>query len=170
MATLGLVVAGSLLMIRLGHTSVLPASEAGWQKILNPRGTAESPVEDVASLPEFQTNWPRFRGWDGSGVAAGDLKTMPGILWRSAIPAPGTVRRLFGLTAFSFPAARQNRREVFCYNASNGALLWRRAIENVPGSPPKIPESRRTLATPPHHGHGRAAGLCDFRQRRPGRD
>ena len=34
----------------------------------------------------------------------------------------------------------QAKREVFCYNASSGALLWRRAIENVPGSPAKVPE------------------------------
>jgi hypothetical protein len=32
------------------------------------------------------------------------------------------------------------KREVFCYNVSTGALLWQRAVENVPGSPAKVPE------------------------------
>ena len=34
LAGVGLVVAGSLLMIRLGNTSVLPANQAAWQKLL----------------------------------------------------------------------------------------------------------------------------------------
>jgi outer membrane protein assembly factor BamB len=32
------------------------------------------------------------------------------------------------------------KREVFCYNVSSGALLWQRAVEQVPGSPSKVPE------------------------------
>jgi outer membrane protein assembly factor BamB len=49
------------------------------------------------------------------------------------------------------------KREVFCYDAGNGALLWQRAVENVPGSPAKVPEvpedttyAASTMATDGH--------------------
>jgi outer membrane protein assembly factor BamB len=140
LAGVGLVVAGSLLIIRLGNTSVLPADHAAWQKLLSRPGAPEALVEDVATLSEFQTNWPRFRGWDGSGAAAWDLKSMPGILWRSAIPAPGHSSPIVWGNRVFISGGTADRREVFCYNASSGALLWQRAIENVPGSPLKISE------------------------------
>ena len=89
LAFVGLAVAASLLIIRLGNTSVLPADPAGWQKLLGRSGAQEAPVGEAPALSEFQTNWPRFRGWDGSGAVAWGSKAMPGMLWRSAIPAPG---------------------------------------------------------------------------------
>ncbi len=141
LAGVGLVVAGSLLIIRLGNTSVLPPDQAAWQKLLVPTGEQEAPVEEVASLFEFQTNWPRFRGWDGSGAAAWDLKTMPSILWRSAIPAPGHSSPIVWGDRVFISGGTADRREVFCYSASSGALLWQRAIENVPGNPSKAPEA-----------------------------
>jgi len=140
LAGLGLVVAGSLLIIRLGNTSVLPANQTAWQKLLGRPGAQEAPVEEAPVLSEFQANWPRFRGWDGSGAAAWDLKTMPGILWRSAIPAPGHSSPIVWGDRVFISGGTADRREVFCYNASSGALLWQRAIENVPGSPLKISE------------------------------
>jgi outer membrane protein assembly factor BamB len=140
LAGLGLAVAGSLLIIRLGNTSVLPANQAAWQKLLGQSGAQEAPAGEAPVLSEFQANWPRFRGWDGSGAAAWDLKTMPGILWRSAIPAPGHSSPIVWGDRVFISGGTTNRREVFCYNASSGALLWQRAIENVPGSPLKISE------------------------------
>jgi outer membrane protein assembly factor BamB len=141
LAGVGLAVAGSLLIIRLGNTSVLPANPAAWQKLTGQSGAQEAPVEEAPALSEFQANWPRFRGWDGSGAVAWDLKTMPGILWRSAIPAPGHSSPIVWGDRVFISGGTAARREVFCYNASSGALLWQRAIENVPGSPPKISEA-----------------------------
>ena len=74
LAGVGLVVAGSLLIIRLGNTSVLPANQAAWQKLLGRSDAQEAPVEEAPALSEFQTNWPRFRGWDGSGAVRLGLK------------------------------------------------------------------------------------------------
>jgi outer membrane protein assembly factor BamB len=141
LAGVGLVVAGSLLIIRLGNTSALPADHAAWQKLLDRPGEQEAPTGKAPALSEFQTNWPRFRGWDGSGAAAWDLNTLPGILWRSAIPAPGHSSPIVWGDRVFISGGAADRREVFCYNASSGALLWRRTIENVPGSPLKIPEA-----------------------------
>jgi outer membrane protein assembly factor BamB len=141
LAGVGLAVAGSLLIIRLGNTSVLPPDQAAWQKLLGQPGAQEAPVGEAPALSEFQVNWPRFRGWDGSGAAGWDLKTMPGILWRSAVPAPGHSSPIVWGDRVFISGGTADRREVFCYSASSGALLWRRAIENVPGSPSKAPEA-----------------------------
>ena len=147
LAGVGLMVAGSLLFIRLGNTSVLPANPAAWQKLSGQAGVQEALVEDVPALSEFQTNWPRFRGWDGSGVftpgggaPAWDPTTVPAILWNSAIPAPGHSSPIVWADRVFISGGTAARREVFCYNTSSGSLLWQRAIENVPGSPPKIPD------------------------------
>jgi outer membrane protein assembly factor BamB len=141
LAGVGLAVAGSLLIVRLAHTSVLPASQTAWQKLLGPPDAQATPVEDAPSLAEFQTNWPRFRGWDGSGVSVAGSNAVTGIVWHSAIPAPGHSSPIvWGDRAF-ISGGTTNRREVFCYNASSGALLWQRAIENVPGSPAKVAEA-----------------------------
>jgi outer membrane protein assembly factor BamB len=147
LAGVGLAMAASLLIIRLGNTSILPANQAAWQKLLGKAGAEEAPVGEAPALSEFQANWPRFRGWDGSGVStqqsvalAWDEKNGAGILWRSAIPAPGHSSPVVWGDRVFISGGTAVRREVFCYNASNGALLWQRAIENVPGSPPQAPD------------------------------
>jgi outer membrane protein assembly factor BamB len=139
LAAVALVVAGSLLIIRLGNTSVLPANEAAWQKLTAKGGAEEAPAEEAPALSEFQANWPRFRGWDGSGVAA-QTNFGTNVTWHSAIPAPGHSSPIVWGDRVFISGGTAAKREVFCYHVSNGALLWRRAVENVPGSPPKVPE------------------------------
>jgi outer membrane protein assembly factor BamB len=158
LAGVGLVIAGSLLVVRLGNTSYLPASQAGWQKLLAPSAAQEAPVEDVPALAEFQANWPRFRGWDGSGVSLSGSNAVAGVLWQSAIPAPGHSSPVVWGDRVFISGGTVARREVFCYNAATGALLWQRPLENVPGSPPKVAEvpedtgyAASTMATDGRH-------------------
>ena len=139
LAGVGLVVAGSLLIIGLGNTSVLPANQAAWQKLLGKAGAEAEPVEEAPALSEFQANWPRFRGWDGSGATA-QTNFATNLAWRSAIPAPGHSSPVVWGDRVFVSGGTAAKREVFCYSVSSGALLWRRAVENVPGSPPKVPE------------------------------
>lgn len=154
LAGVGLVVAGSLLIIRLGNSSVLPGNQAAWQKLLSPPVTQTTPVEDVPDMAEFRTNWPRFRGWDGSGVSVSSSKLVTDVLWHSAIPAPGQSSPIIWGDRIFITGGTAERRAVFCYNASSGLLLWDKAIENVPGSPSKaakVPEdtgyAASTMAT-----------------------
>ncbi len=141
LAAVGVVVAGLLVMVGLAHTSVLPSNPAAWQKLLGPPAAQVTPVEQVASLAEFQANWPRFRGWDGSGVSASGSNAVTAILWHSAIPAPGQSSPIIWGDRVFITGGTTNSRQVFCYSASSGALLWQRAIENVPGSPPDVAEA-----------------------------
>ncbi|MGA2554898.1 MAG: PQQ-binding-like beta-propeller repeat protein, partial [Verrucomicrobiota bacterium] len=156
LAAAALVVAGSLAAIMLVNTSVLPASPAGWQKVLGTTGTEEAPAEAAPALSEFQANWPRFRGWDGSGVAA-QTNYGTNVLWRSPIPAPGHSSPVVWGDRVFISGGTAAKREVFCYSATNGALLWERAVENVPGSPAKaqeVPEDT-TYAAPTTATDGR---------------
>jgi outer membrane protein assembly factor BamB len=62
------------------------------------------------------------------------------VAWRSAIGAPGHSSPVVWGDRVFITGGTAEKREVFCYNVADGALLWQRAVENVPGSPPKAPE------------------------------
>ena len=69
-----------------------------------------------------------------------DNQTGKGIAWKSPIPAPGRSSPVVWNNEVFVSGGTAEKREVFCYEVSTGNLLWRRAVENVPGSPPKVPE------------------------------
>jgi len=140
LAGVAVVVAASLVIIRFANTSVLPANPAAWDKLLGKAGAeVEAPAKQAPALAEFQTNWPRFRGWDGSGVAA-QTNFVTNLAWRSAILAPGHSSPVVWGDRVFISGGTAAQREVFCYNVSSGALLWRKAVVNVPPSPPPVPE------------------------------
>jgi outer membrane protein assembly factor BamB len=107
--------------------------------------TDSAPPPEV-SIAEFHANWPRFRGPDGSGATARplDLDLSQGlsnaVLWSSPIPVSGFNSPVIWSNRVFLSGGDAQKREVCCYDASLGTLLWRRAIENVPGSPATQPE------------------------------
>ncbi len=115
-----------------------------------PESKEESAAKAVAALPsvaEFMANWPRFRGPTGSGVAATadapltwDGKTGAGVLWKTAVPAPGFNSPIVWGDRLFVSGGTREKREVFCYETAGGKLLWQRAVEQVPGSPAEAPE------------------------------
>lgn len=89
----------------------------------------------VAVTSSSADNWPRFRGPNGTGVAAD--KDVPvqwtedkGILWKLPLPGQGNSSpvvwgdRLFVQTAP--PGGRE--RQLICVSASTGKLLWSRSV------------------------------------------
>jgi outer membrane protein assembly factor BamB len=150
-AALAVVVAGSLAVIVLVNTSILPGNPAGGQKPAGENGPEAAPAETAPSLSEFQANWPRFRGWDGGGVAA-QTNFGTNVVWSSPIPAPGHSSAVVWGGRVFISGGTSAKREVFCYSATNGALLWQRAVENIPGSPAKaqaVPEDTTYAASTP---------------------
>ncbi|MEI8233589.1 MAG: PQQ-binding-like beta-propeller repeat protein [Verrucomicrobiota bacterium] len=109
-----------------------------------------APAAALPELPphsEFLANWPRFRGPDGSGAAlqatgpvAWDEAGQKAVLWKTEIPAAGFNSPVVWGNRVFLSGASAEKREVFCFDAASGQLLWRRAIEAVPGSPAKSPE------------------------------
>lgn len=132
-----LLVAG-LAALAVTARSPLPDSVGGVDQVLG-RGPAGD-VAEVPPLADFQANWPRFRGFDGSGAIKSELNLSFDAIWKSPVPAPGFNSPVVWSNRVFISGGDAPKREVFCYDATDGKLLWQRAVENVPGSPAKPPE------------------------------
>ncbi len=139
LAALAMSLVASGIIVRLSYSSSLPSSDAAWQKWLAPAEQAKS-TEATTPLAAFHANWPRFRGWDGSGFAPAFSNVISGVVWSAAISAPGRNSPVVWGNRVFISGGTQARREIFCYDAGTGSLLWDKAVENVPGSPAKVPE------------------------------
>lgn len=140
----GAVVGAGLLAIALTGSSLLPERPEDLDRIL---GRGEGVVLDAPSLAEFRINWPQFRGPDVGGVPVkGDWNMRfgqapdAGVVWKSAVPAPGFNSPVVWVNRVFISGGNAEKREVFCFDTADGRLLWRRAVQNVPGSPAKQPE------------------------------
>jgi outer membrane protein assembly factor BamB len=98
----------------------------------------------VADPAEVARNWPRFRGPGGQGASAHtnvpddwDGATGRNILWKSLVPLPGKSSPVVWGGRVFLTGASRNKREVYCYDARTGRLMWTRAVENIPDSPVK---------------------------------
>jgi outer membrane protein assembly factor BamB len=78
------------------------------------------------------TEWASFRGPNGAGISvytnvpsSWDGKTSQGILWKTEIPLPGNNSPVAWGDRVFLSGADPNNRQVFCFNASTGQLLWK---------------------------------------------
>jgi outer membrane protein assembly factor BamB len=148
-AVISAVAVAGLATLAVTARSPLPTSAAELDKLLG-RGPVGEGVADVVSLAEFQANWPRFRGAEGGGVSTQtnvpltwDEKSGANVLWKSPVPAPGHNSPVVWSNRVFISGGDAAKREVFCFDATDGKLLWRRAINDVPRSQvaqPEIPE------------------------------
>ncbi|MCY2930802.1 MAG: PQQ-binding-like beta-propeller repeat protein [Planctomycetota bacterium] len=83
------------------------------------------------------TAWPQFRGPGGNGVTAAanlpmtfDAATGRNIRWRTPVPLEGKNSPVVWGKRVFCTGATPTRREVYCFDADDGRLLWRR---DVPG-------------------------------------
>ncbi|HET6429589.1 MAG TPA: PQQ-binding-like beta-propeller repeat protein [Phycisphaerae bacterium] len=97
-------------------------------------------VSDVRypTYEEYAANWPRFRGAGGSGVSAHadapmrwDARTGEGILWKTPIPLPGKSSPVVWGNRVFCTGATMGAAEVFCFDADDGKLLWRRPVKTA---------------------------------------
>jgi outer membrane protein assembly factor BamB len=104
------------------------------------------PAETTVSAEEISRNWPWFRGPDTTGIASEhklpglwDGKTGKGILWKTEIPLQGYNSPVVWGSRVFVSGGNKQTREIYCFNAADGKLLWRHAADNIPGSPAKPP-------------------------------
>lgn len=91
----------------------------------------------AAGQPGAAGDWPRFRGPNGTGIAAD--KDIPvqwaekdGVLWKTALPGAGNSSPIvWGNRVFLQSAHADKDRLLLCLNAADGKILWSRAM---PGS------------------------------------
>jgi outer membrane protein assembly factor BamB len=138
-----------LLILGLNFSPALPGRLAELEKLSGGSNADTITVPDAAAQAELNQNWPRFRGPAASGFspatnlpAAWDVKTGNGILWKTAVPAPGFNSPIVWGNRVFFSGGNAAKREVFCIDAFTGNLLWRRPVATAPaGQKPEIPES-----------------------------
>lgn len=143
----GAVALAGLGVLAASSSSPLPATAAELDKLLGRAPTSESAAPDLPSPADFAANWPRFRGPDGGGVASftnlpltWNAQTGEHIRWKVPAPAHGPNSPVVWSHRVFLTAGDAAKREVFCYDAADGKVIWQRAVENVPGSPAKQPE------------------------------
>ncbi len=120
-------------------THEAPRSQSGGET--NGRADLRSPAnrEPPPNEEEFAKAWPRFRGPAGLGISAygnvpdaWDAAKGKGILWKTPVPLPGNNSPVVWGKRVFLSGADERRREVYCFDADGGKLLWR---ENVAGTP-----------------------------------
>ena len=107
---------------------------------------AEQTAPSYPSFEELAANWARFRGPGGSGIAppgdyptSWDAKTGKGIVWKSPVPLAAPNSPIVWGDRVFLSGATKDKREVYCYDAATGAMLWQRPVDNITGSPEKPP-------------------------------
>jgi len=92
---------------------------------------AEAEGPSYPSDEEIAKNWHRFRGPGGAGISAytniptrWDGKTGEGILWKTEVPLPGHNSPVVWGDRVFLSGATEQKREVYCFDAISGKLLW----------------------------------------------
>ena len=147
---------------------VLAGTSVAALTVLLPPPAAPAPVavgnvQPTPPAPAACTAWPQFRGPGGNGVTAAaglplnfDAATGRNIRWRTPVPLPGHNSPIVWGKRVFCTGATSKQREVFCFDADDGRLLWRRevrsaasgqAVEGMEEEPEERKESAREKTT-----------------------
>ena len=102
---------------------------------------------------EYNANWPRFRGPDGSGVYAKEVpltcdgKTGANIAWSVEVPAAGFGSPVIWGDKVFLSGGDEEKREVMCFDVASGKLLWRSAVPPAAEKPEVPDQSGMAAAT-----------------------
>lgn len=125
-------VAGGLAVLAVG---VALLRMSGWVEFA--QAQEEGPA--FASMEEKQTQWHRFRGPGGAGVSAytniptsWNGKAGENILWKTPVPMPGRNSPVVWKDRIFLTGADPNARQVYCFDANSGRLLWKGDVPTVP--------------------------------------
>ncbi len=135
-----------------GSTGNAPRLQSGGDQ---KRQAAPPAPTDVAAEPppsdaDLAKAWPRFRGPGGLGISAytnvpeaWDAAKGKGILWKTPVPLPGNNSPVVWGKRVFLSGADEHRREVYCFDADSGKVVWRQNVAGTPQSnarPPKVNE------------------------------
>jgi outer membrane protein assembly factor BamB len=91
----------------------------------------QMPEVPFPTMDQVNANWGSFRGPGGSGISAytnvpdkWDGQSGEGILWKSKIELVSHNSPIVWEDRIFITGADETRRQVYCYDASSGKLLW----------------------------------------------
>ncbi len=106
-------------------------------------------ANDYATNEEMKKNFPSFRGFGGTGIAY--QKNIPtswngesgeNILWKTQIPLKGYNSPVVWEGKVFLAGANATKRELYCFDANSGKILWTVNADNIKGTPAKSPSVR----------------------------
>ncbi|MEY3458346.1 MAG: hypothetical protein RL215_1503 [Planctomycetota bacterium] len=125
-------------------------------------------------LPVQASDWPRFRGPNGTGIST-DTEPLPEsisnpetLAWKTPLPGAGvscpviTGDRIF-ITCYSGYGIERNdpgdmqqlKRHMLCLSAKDGSILWEKTIETI------LPEDEYSGMGVPEHGYASHTPVTD---------
>jgi len=91
--------------------------------------------DEPPSAEQIKQAWPRFRGPGGLGISAysdvpttWDAASGKNILWKTEVPLPGNNSPVVWGDRVFLSGADEKRREVYCFDAHSGTLLWQKPV------------------------------------------
>jgi len=131
------------LLTSLATDLKFPTTPAAPSEKPEPAAKAETPPPDWETVQQY---WPSFRGPGAYGVATHttapadwDGTTGKNIKWKTEIPLPGRNSPVVWGDKIFLSGATKSEREIYCFDANTGEILWRHPVERT-GEPPEISE------------------------------
>jgi len=100
-----------------------------------PVGPRVQIADEPPSAEQIKQAWPRFRGPGGLGISAysdvpttWDAASGKNILWKTEVPLPGNNSPVVWGDRVFLSGADEKRREVYCFDAHSGTLLWQKPV------------------------------------------
>ncbi len=98
-------------------------------------------ISPYPSMADIGNNWAGFRGPGGSGISAytnipvkWDGKTGEGIIWKTKVPIGGHNSPVVWEGRVFVSGAKKSKRQVYCFDAVAGQLLWTGDVSGSVGS------------------------------------
>ncbi len=124
----------------------------------NVSAAPQAAVLSAASREAIMSNWPNLRGPFGQGIAFRaappidfDAVTGENLRWKTPIPKPGASSPVVWEGRVFLTGADKDTREIYCFDAADGKMLWRQAA-GQPADVPKVSEE---------FGHAASTGATD---------
>ena len=91
---------------------------------------------------EIAVNWPTFRGPGANGIAhfttaptSWDVEAGTNIKWTAPLTVPGNNSPVVWGNRLYLSSADESTREIACYDADTGELVWKQTAGKLPDSP-----------------------------------